>query len=185
LVEWQFFAEARDVLVNVEDRYRELMVYWELLFNVGNQLGSSRDLLAATENIFRLRPNDFAAQNNFAAMLLSLRIRPDQAIRLTFQAMNQEPGNPSGKINHAHALLLNERVDEAAELLQSINEKPLIKPVKHGFYLAWLEIEFLRGRMDEAAFYRDQVEVDFLLPGDRERYREIVQALLQVETAGG
>lgn len=185
LIEWQFFAEARDVLVNVEDRYREMMVYWELLFNVGNQLGSSRDLLAATENIFRLRPNDFAARNNFAAMLLSLRIRPDQAISLTFQAMNQEPGNSSGKINHAHALLLNERVDEAAELLQSINEKPLIKPVKHGFYLAWLEIEFLRGRMDEAAFYRDQVEVDFLLPGDRERYREIVQALLQVETAGG
>ena len=185
LIEWEFFEEARDVLVDVQDRYRDMIVYWELLFTAGNKLASSRDLLAATENIYRLRPNDFAAQNNFAAMLLSLRIRPDQAISLTFRAMNQDQGNPSGVINHAHSLLLNQRVEEAATLLSSVNEKPLIQPLKHGYYLAWLEIEFLRGNFDEAALYRDRVDQAYLLPGDRERYLEIQRALEQAPGSQG
>ena len=175
LVEWEFFEEARDVLFDVKELYLDKLVFWELFFDAANRISSSRDILLATENIYRLRPNDFAARNNFAAVLLSQRIRPDEAISLTFQVLNQNPGNASGKINHAHALLLNERVEEAADLLGTLNEKPLIEPLKHGCYLAWLEIEFLRGRLNEAKAYSQKIEQRFLLPGDRDRFREIIR----------
>ena len=177
LMAWEFFAEARGVLIDIKDLYADKLVFWELLFQSANEIGSSRDLLLASESIYRLRPSDFAAKNNFAAMLLSLRIRPDEAISLTFQIMNQDPGNVSGMINHAHALLLNQRVEEAAALLNGVNVKPLIEPLKHGYYLAWLEIEYLRGNFAEANVYRGKVIQKYLLPGDRDRLQEIIREM--------
>ncbi len=177
LMEWKFFQEARDVLIDIKELYGDKLVFWELLFQAANEIGSSRDLLLASESIHRIRPNDFAAKNNFAAMLLSLRIRPDEAITLTFQIMNQDPGNVSGLINHAHALLLNQRVEEAASLLNGVNAKPLIEPLKHGYYLAWFEIEYIRGRLAEANEYREKIVQKYLLPGDRDRFQEIIRGL--------
>ena len=106
-------------------------------------------------------------------MLLGQRIRLEEAISLTFEVMNQDGGSAPGMINHARALLPHEQVDEAASLLGVLNEKPLIKPLKQGYYLAWLQIEFLRGRIDEARAYSENIDETFLLRGDRDRFREI------------
>lgn len=173
LLEWGFLEEARDVLVNVKGLYRETLVYWELLLEVANQMGSSREILLASENIYRLLPNDLTAKNRLVALLLSLQIRPEQAIAMTFQVMNQDAGNVSGVINHARALLMLNQVDEAASLLEALNEKPLIDGLKQRYYLAWLELEFLRERMDQAKAYRDKIDEALLLPGNRIRLREI------------
>ena len=175
LFDWGYATEARDVLVGLEEVFQDQLVYWELLFEVAKELRSSRDLLLATENLYQLKPNDFATKNNYAAVLLSMRIRPEEAITLTFQALNQDSGNPSSKINHAHALLLNDRVDEAAALLDELNPGLLILPLRHGYYLAWLEIEFQRGRIDQVKRYGEMIDEQYLLPGDRLRYVEILQ----------
>jgi predicted Zn-dependent protease len=173
LMEWGFVIEARDVLIDVKGLYREKCVFWELLLETANQIGSARDILLASENIYRLRPNDLTAKNRFTAVLLGQRIRLEEAISLTFEVMNQDGGSAPGMINHARALLLHEQVDEAASLLGVLNEKPLIKPLKQGYYLAWLQIEFLRGRIDEARAYSENIDETFLLRGDRDRFREI------------
>jgi len=173
LLEWGFVVEARDVLIDVKGLYREKWVFWELLLETANQIGSARDILLAVENIYRLRPNNLTAKNRFAAVLLGQRIRLEEAISLTFEVMNQDAGSAPGMINHARALLLHEQVDEAASLLGALNEKPLINLLKQGYFLAWLEIEFLRGRIEKAKAYSENIDETFLLRGDRDRFREI------------
>ncbi|MDB4745940.1 hypothetical protein OAG52_01995, partial [Verrucomicrobia bacterium] len=186
LLEWGFPEEARDVLINVKELYREKRVFWELLLETANQIGSARDILLASENIYRLRPNDIDAKNHFVALLLSQRIRLEEVISLTFQVMNQDDGSAPGKINHARALLLHEQVDEATSLLDGLNEKSLPKPLKQGYYLARLEIEFLSGRLDEAMAFSNRIEEEFLLPGDRDRFREIRREIEMIDsTLGG
>lgn len=178
LFHWGFPVEARDVLKDIQKGYRDNLVYWELFFRVSNAIGSARDLLLCTENIYRIMPNDQTARNNFAAALLSLRIRPDEAITLTLQGLSQRPNNLAAKINHAHALLLNERVEEAAGLLESINEKLLIAPLQQAYFLARTEIEFLRSKFGLAKTFADQIDERDLMPGDRVRLREIKDILL-------
>jgi tetratricopeptide (TPR) repeat protein len=183
LLEWGFVEEARDVLIDVKGLYRDKWVFWELLLETGNQIGSSRDILLASENIYRLRPNDLTAKNRLAALLLSLRIRSEEVIALTYQVMDQDAGNASGMINHARALLRVDSIDEAALLLESLNEKPLNEPLKQRYYLAWLEIEFQRGRMDEAKTYSEKIDVEFLLLGDRDWFREIRREIETIDSS--
>ena len=175
LHDWRFFKEALDLLRDLKEDCSEQRVFWELLFNVALETGSSPDLLMAAENIYRLQPNNFTAKNNFAAVLLSMRTRPDEAISITFDALNQSRGGVTARINHAHALLLNQRVEEARMVLSGINAKVLSEPVKQGYYLAWLEVEVLHQRMREAVRYHELVQPKFLLPGDRDRFRELTE----------
>lgn len=168
-----FVEESRDVLLGIQETFADKVVFWELLFQTALQLESAQDLLLATENIYRLQPNSFEAQNNFAAALLSARVRPQEAIALTYSAMNENPGRVSCIVNHAHALLLNGRVDEAEELLQRVNPKPLDLPFKQGFYLAKLEIVFFRSLLPEAFELIELIEPSLLMPGDRVRLQEI------------
>ena len=67
LHDWRFFKEALDLLRDLKEDCSEQRVFWELLFNVALETGSSPDLLMAAENIYRLQPNNFTAKNNFGA----------------------------------------------------------------------------------------------------------------------
>ncbi len=177
LMEMGFHEYARDVLVNLRRRYGDQLTYWQMLLVAAEKIGSSVDLLAATENLYRMQPNDMATKNNYAGILLSLRIRPEEAISLTFRVMNQDASNTSARINHAHALLLNERIEEAEALLNTINPKPLIPPLQHAYLLARLEIAVVEENWEQARSLAEGLQPEHLLPGDADRYRELAQAV--------
>ena len=173
LVRLQFYAEAQDVLLGLRSKHKDKTVFWRLLFVAAKEIGASRELLSATENLYRLRPQDAEARNDYVAALLSLRIRPEAAMSLTYQGMQQNPHDEAGKIHRARALLWNERMDEASSLLASINQNRLIGALEQTFYLARLELEFQRGRIQEAYQWSGKIRPKLLLPGDRRRFREI------------
>ena len=168
-----FVEECRNLLLVIQETFSEKLVFWELLFQTALELESARDLLLATENMYRLQPNSVEAQCNFAASLVSSRVRPQEAIALTYSAMNGHPDRVPCIVNHAHALLLNGRVNEAEELLERINPKPLPLTLKQGFYLAKLEIAFSRSRLPEAFELIELIEPSLLMPGDRDRLQVI------------
>lgn len=173
LFQFRLYGVARDVLMGLRDRHKDKTVFWRLLFVVAKEIGASRELWIASENLYRLRPHDAEARNDYAAVLLSLRIRFEEAMSLTEQGMRQNPHDAAGKIHRARALLWDGRMDEVSFLLGSINERRLIGAIAQSFYLARLELEFQRGRIAEAHKWSGKVRPNLLLPGDRRRFREI------------
>ena len=185
LVRLQCYGVARDVLLGLRSKYKEKTVFWRLLFAAAKEIDASRELLIATENLYRLRPHDVEARNEYVAVLLSLRIRPEEAMSLTDQGMQQNPHDAAGKIHRARALLENGRTNEVDSLLSSIHEKRLIGTLAQSFYLAQLELEFQRGRIQEAHKWSGKIRPKFLLPGDRRRFREIGDRLAVVSVESG
>ena len=177
LVRLQGYGVARDVLLGLRNKHGEKTVFWRLLFAAAKEIGASRELLIATENLYRLRPCDVEARNDYVAVLLSLRIRPEEAMSLTDQGRQQDPHDAAGKIHRARALLWNGWTDEVDSLLSSIHENRLIGALAQSFYLARLELEFQRGRIQEAHKWSGKIRPKFLLPGDRRRFREISDRL--------
>ena len=96
-------------------------------------------LLTSTENEFRLSPKDPVALNHYAAALLLNRTRPEEAIELTFQLYAAYPQNTTAGINHACALLLNNRAEEARKLLESLNVQTMSSVERSPYYLALLK----------------------------------------------
>lgn len=186
LFRFGFYGVARDVLMRLRDRHGDKTVFWRLLFVAAKEIGASRELLIATENLYRLRPHDAEARNDYAAVLLSLRIRFEEAMLLTDKGMRQNPHDAAGKIHRARALLWAGRMDEVSFLLDSINEKLLIGAIAQSFYLARLDIEFQRGRIAEAHEWSGKIRPKLLFPGDRRLFREIGDrlAVMAVESGG-
>lgn len=180
LFQFRLYDVVRDVLMRLRDRHKDKTVFWRLLFVTAREIGASRELWIASENLYRLRPHDAKARNDYVAALLSLRIRFEEAMLLTGKGMRQNPHDAAGKIHRARALLWAERVDEVSFLLDSINEKRLIGAIEQSFYLARLELEFQRGRVAEAHKWSGKIRPKHLLPGDRRRFREIGDQLAEV-----
>lgn len=185
LVQFQCYGVARDVLLGLRNKHGEKTVFWRLLFVAAKEIGASQELLIATKNLYRLRPHDAEARNDYVAVLLSLRIRPAEAMALTDQGRRQNPHDAAGKIHRARALLGNGRADEVDSLLASIHEERLIGAMAQSFYLARLELEFQRGRIQEAHKWSGKIRPKFLLPGDRRRCREIGDRLAVMAVEAG
>ena len=185
LFRFGFYGVARDVLMRLRDRHGDKTVFWRLLFVAAKEIGASRELLIATENLYRLRPHDAETRNDYAAVLLSLRIRFEEAMLLTDKGMRQNPHDAAGKIHRARALLWAGRMDEVSFLLDSINEKLLIGAIAQSFYLARLDLEFQRGRIAEAHKWSGKIRPKLLFPGDRRLFREIGDRLAVVSVKSG
>ena len=171
--------------MGLRDRHKDKAVFWRLLFVAAKEIGASRELRIASENLYRLSPHDAEARNDYTAVLLSLRICLEEAMLLTGQGMRQNPHDAAGKIHRARALLWDGRMDEVSFLLDSINEKRLIGAIAQSFYLARLELEFQRGRLAEAHKWSGKIRPKHLLPGDRRRFREIGDRLAVMAVASG
>ncbi len=186
LVRLGCYGVARDVLMGLRERHKDKTVFWRLLYVAAKEIGASRELWIASENLYRLRPHEAGARNDYLAVLLSLRVRFEEAMLLTGQGMRQNPHDAAGKIHRARALLWDGRMDEVSFLLDSINEKRLIGAIAQSFYLARLDLEFQRGRIAEAHKWSGKIRPKLLLPGDRRRFREIGDrlAVMAVESGG-
>ncbi len=185
LIRLKFYPAARDVLLKLRRRHKDKLVFWHLLYVAAKEIGAPQELLSAAANLHRLQPQNLEARNRYAAVLLSLKLRPEATMALTAAGMQQNPHDPAGKIHHARALLLNERVDEAADLLESINGKLLIEALEQGFYFARLEAAFQKGQFEVARQAVAKIRPKLLLPGDRWRFREIGDLLASLVGESG
>ena len=167
LWELGYAKEAHALLTLERERYRNRIAYWDLMFDIGLALKLQSPLLQAAENLFRLSPETLHYRANYASLLISQRIRHDEALALAFNAYSQSPDNPGMKINYGQALLLNQRIDEARTIFRDIDSKRLDTSQLQGYFLAVTELLYHEGRYHDAKPILKKIIPELLLPGDR------------------
>lgn len=121
--------------------------YLALRMQAAAQLRQIEDLYAAASALFQLAPNNPVAMNDYAAALLLLRTNVEKAVAQTFRLTQIFTNNPAIQLNHAIALTMNGRLDEADTLLAAVNPDTLGREnYRAQYYLALFELRLLQGR---------------------------------------
>ncbi len=156
---------ARQVLLPLEDDLAEVPEYWGTLFDVAYSLRADSALvLKAASRARDLQPRSPVWSANYAAALLITRQRPDEALRLTLEFMRDNPNSLVARVNHALALIMNQRNDEAAEILGTINVSALDRHEATVFHLVSFELHLNRRNHERAAAAAAAVDPQFLFP---------------------
>ncbi len=179
-------SEALSILRGCSDEMKGEKSYWERVFPLASSQGDSELFLQAAEQLYQLEPKNPVYRNNYAALLLSNRRESDTAVRLTWEQLNESSANRLSKpskyhaalINHALALALNHRYDEAVGHLKQVPESALPPQFKSGYHLAWFEVALRMEDYDVARSHGMLVEKDELLPSDREWFASIWEQFL-------
>lgn len=164
------YAEpARELLLRSQDQFPENAEFWQLLSQAAEETKDEQTLALACERFYTLQPHDPVAALRQAAALILTRQRPAEAVKLTLQVYLQHPQSVAARVNHAFALVLNHRADEAASLLQAINPDALDPRERAAYDAAWVEVFTAQGRDADARRLSRQINLDFLFPSQRHR----------------
>jgi tetratricopeptide (TPR) repeat protein len=173
------FADlALETLRPLEPRFENDLLYWKVVFDASYALRADDTLLLrAAARAYELAPQSTEWKFNYAAALLIGRRRPEQALSLTLDLLETDGRTPGGLINHAIALSLNHRYDDAAEILREINPERLNEPQRVAYQMAWLDIYY---EADNWAGVRESlrhVDPAGLFPCQQRWIEEIRQAM--------
>jgi thioredoxin-like negative regulator of GroEL len=168
LLKLDYPVPAQELLTPLEERLADSTRYWELVFRAAYQLRQDEALLfKAARQAFDLEPADPDHQLNYAVALLIERQRPEEAVKLTLDYLAAHPKSPVAQLNHAHALALMGRGDEAQALLRSV-PAPGDEESRSTRALVELEVQLSREDFAAAARAANQVKEKFLFPSQRQ-----------------
>jgi hypothetical protein len=158
----QYPQYARKIFRQLETKFAKVPGYWEDVFKCAYQLKDAEWLLLAAKHEYDLSPGDIQNANRYAAALMVNRTHPEEAVKLTLTLLNAYPNSSTAIINHALALLLNDRAAEAEKLLSQINPARLTAEEDSAYHLALLQVHmaaksFQLAREDAAAINRTEL----------------------------
>lgn len=138
------------MLQKLESDYGGKSTFWFDLTSAAYEARDMDVLMTAARKAWELEPNRIDLINNYAAALIVLRQRPDEAIKLTLNLLTSQPNRAEFQINHALVLLQNGRLDEAEAILKALN--PARLNVNEGAVVdyAWFELNIHRGNLAAA-----------------------------------
>ncbi len=158
--------------------------YWQQMFSAANALRNASMLVLASSNYYQLYPKNYAAINNYAAALLCSRERPDEAVRLTMELVQMQPNSTGATINHALALCLNRRVDEAEKLLLKLSPDRLGPEEITSYYLGWFQVYLERNRWDEALQTAGKIDREKLFDSESLWFNECLKKITPPQKEG-
>lgn len=143
-------AQYADIILN-QPEYQHTLTnstgYLALRMQAAAQLRKAEELYTAASALFQLAPNNPVAMNDYAAALLLLRTNVEKAVVQTFRLTQIFTNNSAIKLNHAIALTLNGRLEEADSLLAEVNPDTLAKEnYRAQYYLALFDLRLQQGR---------------------------------------
>lgn len=155
---------AEPILLGLQDTFGDHPDYLEQLVKCAAQRLEDRYLLPAAQKLYELKPNDPTTVNNYAAALLIARERPAEAVTLTFKLLNllnrhaqrtqsradQTMAWAMLEMNHAVALCMNNRGEDAVLALTNVDPIRLEPRETAQYQLARFEANWLVGRLDHA-----------------------------------
>lgn len=159
--------ECLEILDKIRESFQDNAGYWMMVFEAADLRKDAVRMRDAAARAYALRPEDPVVMNNYAASLLILREQPELAARLTLAMLSRHPGTLEPVVNHAAALLLNRRVDEADRLLRRVEASRLSPQQSTLFYLDRFEVELEQGAFAEARLSASRVRVEDLYPPQR------------------
>ncbi len=155
---------AAKLVGQVESLAQDYPRYWMYVVQLASDLRNEDLLLKATEQYYRLQPDQPAARSNFAAALLAARQRPSEAAKVTFEVMTLAPDLPAFQVNHAAALALNSRYAEAEELLETVELARLEDSARTMYYFALTDSLLGQGKFARAEAAMARIDQRFLYP---------------------
>ena len=150
-------AAAR-LLKSIEATYATNVNFWYQLTTAAYGSRQMDLTLTAARKTWELAPNVPVHMNNYSAVLLALRERPDEAIKLTFRLVSKFPQNRAYQVNHCLALIQNGRLDEAEVLLKGFNPATLNAVEAASVNLGWFELHLQRGNLDLARAVHPRID---------------------------
>ncbi len=167
---WMGYPEsARQFLEPQRIALAQSAMFWSALFSTALPLRDHSLLLEAGRRWFELDPANAAAASNYAVALLVNREDPSRAMQLTFEFQLKHPELAAARINHALALILNNRPAEAQALLDEVSPEQLNPAEANAYQLARFEL-FWNGRQySEAESAARRLNPKFLFPNQAER----------------
>jgi hypothetical protein len=155
-------ALASRLLSSLEKTYGGLAGYWLAVVGAAYEARQFDTMRAAAARGYELAPDQPVFVSNYAAMLLMQRTNPPLAIQLTMKALTAEPNAPAAQLNHLIALIQNERLVEAEQLLATIKIDELdARYVTMRNYAAF-DLHTRRGNQAAALEAFNGIEVRFL-----------------------
>lgn len=178
LLRMDFPDLAQELLLPFESVLQESDRYWMAIFTAAFAQREDEALLfKAARRALDLSPNDPVRQANYAVALMIGRQRPDEAVRITFDYFHANPRSGLARLNHAYALAITGRTDDAAGLIRTlpIVGDPLIR-TSH----ALVRLEIAAARLDSDGVQQALGDIDLalLFPPQRAWVQRIEQQFL-------
>ena len=173
LAQMGYNEAALAALLQETTNYRDRLSFWDLVFDVSNRLNDSSNMMIALQNCRRLEPRNTLYEFNYGSLLLSRREKPALALTIMFRALDRNPTNPVIQVNFAQALVLNERYDEARNVLELVQPSSLSLSDRQAYYAVYIELLHRLERYTEAEYWMNEIVPELLLPGDRKAFEAL------------
>jgi predicted Zn-dependent protease len=154
-------------------------------FELGMALQDESVVVAAARAAYEIAPHDAVQANRYAAAVLIEGKNPAEALRITRDLREQFPNSKSALLNHAYALLMNRRPDEAAALLNRLDPRLFSYAQVNSYYQSMFELNRQRGAHDAAWDAYDHINTTELFPIERARLKAAVETLPPRKPAAG
>jgi Flp pilus assembly protein TadD len=105
---------------------------------------------------------------------LGSRTEPGEALALSLGLVNEGLNSPSMAINHAMALLLNRRAEEARAVLAALTPDQLGGDARNSWRVAMTDALFQLGRYREASEIGATVDSSVLMPSQETWFRDLL-----------
>jgi predicted Zn-dependent protease len=178
----QYPRFARAVLWPAEKEFAKNTEYWSTVLQIAVELKEVEPLRKAAATLYQMQPENAQFLNSYAASLLVTREHPDEAIKLTLQLIAAYPDSVAARINHAFALLMNSRFDEALRLLSTIREDALGASDRNAYILARFEVHIALKQHEQAREYAGRLDPKQLFAPQLQR---VEQLRSQLQPKGG
>ncbi len=139
-------------------------VYLNLLVQCAYYLHKSDYLMDAVTRLYALTPKDPVVMNNYAATLLLFRKKPAEAVSLTLQVLQAYPNSRDALLNHITALTMNDRLDDAEQLLIHFPTDRMDNATAAQYHIMLFELRLKQGRMAEARSELRAIDTAQLFP---------------------
>lgn len=168
---------ALALLRGAEAALTDSIAYWSQRFLAAAWASEVDDMVESSRRALALGPKDPRAANNRAAALIFARRSLAEAVQLTFENVARFPANKTFAVNHAMALVENERLVEARQVLSGVAEGTAKDRLEANRQLAWVLLLAREGNKTEALERAGAMDRSQLAPLQAARLDELVRKL--------
>jgi hypothetical protein len=160
--------QALDALRKIEPFHLSDIDFYDRLFAAAESAKDAGSMHRAAERRYQIAPNDLFSIGNYAAMLTMFDEEPETAVKLAEACENKQPDSPSAKINHAAALINNDRFGSADLILRKIDENGIPPQARNQLHFIKIkravklhlseEARALCHKLNRSALYSQQIK---------------------------
>jgi Flp pilus assembly protein TadD len=165
---WHWTAERTEVLQDIITAFPKEKWAADQLLAQFYLVGDTRGMLELLSKIQAADPGDARLKNNLASVFLLLNSDLEKAHRMAKEAYQTAPDDPFFASTYAYSLLLQQKPDDALNVLQKMKPEYLRIPSVAAYYGV---IQSQTGHPDLAKEFLARADAANLLPEEKEMVR--------------